>query len=232
MEPLTTLALVMKMVSGAPKLFKKLKEVKAAVTGEPSTAATPDELKAELGSLKEDRLNECLERFMEDEQTIKLIRAQEEVDSNVTAKLSSEAADEVAVMRQTTRPWAVRMMVHYIFSPLYLVALDVLQKLIDTWLIFWKDVYPPMTFEYVFGVMDLKELSALEKVGNFIGQPQTLAAQIYIDTVPWATGIVVAYIGAREVGKGLGTSGDTPFDKLKTAGSGVVGLVGKWFKKH
>ena len=123
------------------------------------------------------------------------------------------------------------MMIHYIFSPLYLVAIDVVQMVTYAWIFSWTDIKPVMTFEYVFGVMKVSDLSTLEKVGTLIGQPQTLAAGIYVDTVPWAAGIVVAYIGAREVGKGLGTSGDSPLNNLKAAGSGVVGLIGRLFKK-
>ena len=226
-----TLGLVIKAVSKAPAFFRKLKEVKEFVTSTNSTATTPEELEAELKELPEETLNECLKKFMEDGQAIDLIKAQEEVPPEVMAKISTGAADEVAVMRQTTRPWAARMMIHFIFSPLYLVAIDVVQMLAHAWLFFWTDIESVMTFEYVFGVMKFSDLSTLEKVGSLIGQPQTLASVIYVDTVPWAAAIVLGYMGVREIGKGLGTSGDTPLSKLKSAGSGFFGLVGRLFKK-
>jgi hypothetical protein len=38
----------------------------------------------------------------------------------------------------------------------------------------------------------------------------TLAGDLYVDSIPWVVGIIVSYMGLREIGKARGTSGDIP----------------------
>ena len=70
-------------------------------------------------------------------------------------------------MRQTTRPWAVRMMVHYVLFPFYLVLFDAVQLAVIHWFgISEARVFK--TFNYVFGALTLNDIdkSVLEKVSS------------------------------------------------------------------
>ena len=58
--------------------------------------------------------------------------------------------------------------------------------------------------------------------------PRTLAGQMYIESIPWVVGIIVAYMGLREYGKAKGTSGDVAVGPTTaTPGPGPVGAFSK-----
>jgi len=154
------------------------------------------------------------------------------VDANVTSKLSEEAASKIALMRMTTRPWAVRCMVLYVLFPFFLVIIDLVQYLIITWLPFldrWID--PFNSFEYVFGVMKWPEkvdAGTMEKlVSLFSGQggPATFAGKLYVDSIPWVVSIILGYMGLREVGKWRGTADKAPEGLLSGGQTSPVSVV-------
>ena len=243
---LQLLALIPSIIGAASKvsdIFKSAKKVKAEITGTPSVASTPEELQDEIASLPEDQQARWAQVM---QQKVDLYKAENErldieigrVDSNITSKLTPKAASEIAIMRQTTRPWAVRMMVHYVFFPFYLIIIDVIQLLFYSWflkgLFKVKEENSPVfkTFDYVFGNFDPQQMSVLGKFADMIKDPMshTMMARIYAESVPWAVTVIISYMGLREIGKARGTAGDVGTTGKKggsSAGEILSGTISK-----
>jgi hypothetical protein len=211
-------------VSKVSDLFSSGKEAVKKVTGNDSIASTPVELQEEIQSLPEAQQAQWAQIM---QQKVELYQAENQrldieigrIDSNITSKLTPDAAGKIAYLRQATRPWTVRMMVHYILFPFYLIIIDLAQDLIKNWLLFWTDAIKPVkTFDYMFGALNPGSLEgmdpgALDKIlSAFAGHDNqlTLAGDLYVDSIPWVVGIIVSYMGLREIGKARGTSGDIP----------------------
>ena len=226
---LALLPSIFSTVSKVTDLFNAGKKVVEAVSGEPSKASNPTELQQEVSQLPELKQAQWAEIMS---QKIDLYKAQNDrldleqgrIDSNITSKLTPDAANKIAVMRQTTRPWAVRMMVHYVFFPWYLIVTDLVQELFNRWILkglfgaeHGVDVFN--TFNYVFGnvvrgaqqtAQNAAESNAAEAIQVLTSGATTMSA-MYMNSVGWATSIIIAYMGLREYSKAKGTSGDTPY---------------------
>lgn len=237
------------------ELFNKGKETIQEVTGKPSQASTPEELATEVENLSADQQNRWAEVMakqvdMYAKQNERLAIEIGLVDQRITEKLGTEAANKIAILRMTTRPWTVRLMVHYVLFPFYLVVVDLIQNILITWLPFLKTILgiqPFNAFEYVFGVMKFPESvdsSTWEKIASVFSQnggPATFAGQLYIESVPWVVSIILGYMGLREVGKARGhkdaeapATTPTPISvvgKTLTQGVSLVDNIRKWFKK-
>jgi len=219
-------------ISNVTQLFSSGKKAIETVTGKPSVASTPEELQDEVAAIPDAQKAQWAEIMKQktelyQAQNDRLSNEQGEVD---TSKISPEAASEIAIMRQTTRPWAVHMMVHYVLFPLYLIAIDVVQHLFNGWVVSWFKPEAKVfnTFEYVFGNVDPSLLGNL--ASTVTGPvPQTMMATMYIQSVPMAAGIIISYMGLREYGKYKNTSGDTSanLSALKNNISGVGNVVSK-----
>lgn len=231
LQALAAIPTIINAISKVTDLFHAGQKAKETVTGQPSAASTPEELEAEVNAMPEavrnqwaDIMAKQVEQYAAQNQ--RLATEIGLIDSNITSKLDTEAANKIAVLRQTTRPWAVRMMVHYIFFPFYLIAIDLVQQLLKSWLFFWTDrIQPFRTFDYVFGNMDPSKLAGLQPgvldklLSAFSnGTSHTLAGQMYSQSVPWVVGIIVSYMGLREIGKARGTAGDVPLDGKTPSG--------------
>ncbi|MCF8368705.1 MAG: hypothetical protein K9G76_06655 [Bacteroidales bacterium] len=256
---LAAIPAIINVASKVSKIFSKAKEIKEQVTGTPSQASSPEELQEEIANLPQEQQIQWAEKMkveveMYAKQNERLDIEIGRIDSNITSKLTSEDAGKIAVLRQTTRPWAVRMMVHYIFFPFYLVIIDIVQMLLKNWIFFWADRIKPFeTFKYLFGELNLKTMSDSKVVevikelasggGNIEGL--SFGGQLYMSSIPWVTGIIVSYMGLREIGKARGTSGDQadktvessisdqkPFGQAITKGLDLVGKVRELFKKR
>ncbi len=208
---LAALPTIFSAVKQVTTLFDKGKEVVQEVTGKPSIASTPDELQTEISQLPQDTQNKWAEKMAKE---VDMYVAQNErlatdiglIDSNITSKASTAAADEAIIMRMTTRPWAVRWMVRYVLFPFALAIIDILQNLVVTWLPFIK-IKPYNTFEHFFGVMilptdnDAGAMAAFMKFFSESGGPTTFAGQLYIESLPWVVSVILTYMTLREVGK-------------------------------
>jgi hypothetical protein len=221
---LAALPSIFSAVSMVSDIFSSGKEAVKKVTGNDSIASTTAELQEEIQSLPEAQQAQWAQIM---QQKVDLYQAENQrldieigrIDSNITSKLSPDAADKIAYLRQATRPWTVKMMVHYILFPFYLIIIDLAQDIIKNWLLFWTDAIKPVkTFDYMFGALNPNSLKgmdpvALEKILTaFTGKDTqlTLAGDLYVDSIPWVVGIIVSYMGLREIGKARGTSGDIP----------------------
>ena len=253
---LAAIPTIISAVSKVSKLFNKGQDVVKEVTGKPSEASTPEELQTEIQKLPPDQQNRWAEimskevdKYMAENKRLAIEIGL--VDENITAKVSEDAASDIAYLRMTTRPWAVRWMVYYVLFPFFLVVIDLAQHLIITWLPFLqKWITPFNSFEYVFGVLKWPEnvdASTLEKLAVFFtekGGPTTFAGELYIDSIPWVVSIILGYMGLREVGKWKGTADKPAEGSLSggkvtpvtivsdtlTQGVNLVSSIKSWFK--
>jgi hypothetical protein len=248
---------VIKAVGKVTSLFRKGQKTVEEITGAPSKASTPEELRTEVGSMPPDQQNRWVEIMAKE---VEMYAAQNErlateiglIDSNITGKLSEDAASDIAIMRMTTRPWAVRWMVYYVLFPFFLVVIDAVQNVLVTWLPFLQKWITPFgTFEYVFGVMkypaqvDAGTLEKLAQMFSAQGGPATFAGTLYMDSIPWVVSVILGYMGLREVGKYKGYADNPPAESLAAAKPSVLTVAGKtisgganlvskvvgWFKK-
>ena len=229
MDPITGISLLFSGIPKVKELFSAGKKLKEDISGTPSQASTIDELKGEIVALPLEQQTNFIDQMkqyidMYDARTER-IKTQEEIAPEIAAKVDEETASKIAYQRQTTRPWCVRMMVHLMLFPFYLVILDVVQHVAISWLLFWTDrVKPFESFIYVFGT---KDGGLMDKLGNVIGpMPKTLAGQMYLETVMYAAAIIISFMGLREMGK----------SRDKEKGDGIIskvikksGLIGKLF---
>jgi len=243
---LAALPAIFSVVGKVTDLFSSGKKAVKEITGKDSQASTPEELQEEVQNLPPGQQVKWVEIMHE---KVEMYKAENErLDIEIgrvdTSRISPEAASKIAIMRQTTRPWAVRMMIHYIFFPWYLIIVDVAQELFNTWVLspFGLKALSFKTFDYVFGVLsfDKMDKGTLEKISDFVQGPQaqTLMASMYMETVGWASAIVLGYMGLREIGKVKGASGDTvistsqssTFSSVVKSGLGLVSKVKAIFK--
>jgi hypothetical protein len=242
---LAALPAIFSAVTKFSDLFNSGKKAVEKVKGSASIASSPAELQTEVQSLTPEQQAQWAKTMQQQvdlyaAQTQRLVADIGLVDSNITSKVSPEAASKIAVLRQTTRPWAVRMMVHYIFFPFYLIIIDLVQELINVWVL--KGVFrgpginPVKTFDYVFGPLNPVNLAninagVLDQILNVFKQngTVTLIGKMYMDAVPWVTGIIVSYMGLREWGKIKGKSGDgeMPPDTPTGNGGGAAQIIAK-----
>ena len=253
---LAAIPTIISAVGKVSELFKKGKETIEAVSGKPSLASTPEELQTEVERLPADQQNRWAEVMAKQ---VDLYAKQNErlaieiglVDQNITAKLGTDAANKIAMLRMTTRPWTVRLMVHYVLFPFYLVAIDLAQNILLAWLPFLKTklgIVQFNSFEYVFGVLQFPknvDASTWEKIITAFsktGGPATFAGQLYMESIPWVVSIILAYMGLREIGKARGhkdaeapptgsTSPVSVVSKALTEGATLVDKIRGFFKK-
>jgi hypothetical protein len=229
---LAALPAIFSTVSKVSNLFGKGKTVVEQVTGKPSEASSPDELQEEVESLTPEQQAQWAQTM---QQKIDLYKTENDrldieigrITPELQSKLTPEAANKIAIMRQTTRPWAVRMMVHYTFFPFYLVLFDAIQLTITHWFGI-SEVRVFKSFNYVFGTLTIKDIDAsiLDKVTSFMSQPQhlTLAADMYMNSIGWVIAVIISYMTLREIGKAKGTSGDELTHQQNNP-SGAVDLI-------
>ncbi|MCD4813866.1 hypothetical protein K8S19_09280 [bacterium] len=239
-------------------LFNKGKETVKDVSGNIAQASTPEELATEITKLPLDQQNRWAEIMSKE---VEKYAAQNErlaieiglVDKSSVEKISTEAADKVALLRMTTRPWAVRWMVYYVLFPFFLVVADVIQNILLHWLPFLKTrlgIEAYGTFKHFFGVLELPaamDTSVIEKFAAFFSSqagPTTFAGQLYLQSVPWVVSVILAYMGLREVGKWKGYNNveqasavlgppapSTMAGKVLQQGMDLIPKIRQWFKK-
>lgn len=255
MQLLAALPTIFSAIRKVSELFGKGKEAVKEVKGDYSIASSPEELRSEVESMTPEQQNRWAEIMSKQ---VDLYAKQNErlaieiglVDSNITSKLSSDAADEIAYMRMTTRPWTVRLMVHFVLFPFYLVILDVVQLFAVSWLPFLTSwgISPFLAFDYVFGMVEVPAGIDASNVDKFLslfkesGGNRTMAAELYMDSIPWVVSVILGYMGLREIGKARGhKDADAPVaastapisvvGKTLADSVGLVSQVKDWFKK-
>ncbi len=248
MSFITLLPVIFKAIRKFSALFSKGRELVKSVTNSDSVASTPEDLEAEIQQLPPEFQAQWAEAMA---QEIEMYKAQNErleleigtVDDTITDKIDQETANEVARMRMTTRPWAVRYSMYLLLFPFFLIGFDIAQYLVFHWIvqpIYWlislcgcvaisagelRELIVFNTFDYAFGIADLNQVKeiAAQKAGFLATITEVLSLSmfgiIYKEAVPWATSIVLGYMGLREVGKAAGRS-DNPNTPDRKFGDG------------
>jgi hypothetical protein len=234
----------MALLALLPDIFMAVKKIKSlfgeskkkleTVTGRTSIARTPEELQKEVSELPPedqekwiDLMQAEISRYYAENERLDIETGR--ITPELQASVSTAAADKITVLRQTTRPWAVRMAIHYVFFPVYLLIFDVLQLSVGAWLnIPQTRVF--RAFEYVFGASSSR--SAIDKIGDLLVQGSyTLAGQLYMSSIGWVASIVISYMGLREIGKFNGSADVNMAGKSGQVLGGIVSGIGKFFKK-
>lgn len=207
-------------------LFDDGKSAVEEVTGSKSEAHTPEELRVEVGNLsKEDQAkwSEVMSAKVDAyrAKTERLVVEQGAVPTN----LSTIAANKVSIMRQTTRPWTIRCLVHYWLAPLYLMVVDTVQGVLHA---FGLPITPYSAFATAFGnTVDKAVLESILSTTSTFGT-------VYLSALPYVTSIIISYMGLREVGKIKGLP-DHPNQQtsggMLKEGVGVLSKVTSLFKR-
>jgi len=123
-------------------------------------------------------------------ETKRLIAEQGEVGELIKAKLDTATANKVALMRMTTRPWAVRKMVYTMMLPLYITVVDMVLALLNIVIRFF---HGPVTTKNPITQFDFLAATFFE--GN------SVYVSLYQSLITPAAGIVIAYMGLRQIEK-------------------------------
>lgn len=248
LQLLALLPTIFSTIGKVSDMFDSGKEQVEKVTGKPSEASTPEELQDEIHALPQAQqvqwaqvMSQKIELYKEQNNRLDIEIGR--ITPELTAKLTPEAANKIAIQRQTTRPWIVRKMAHFTMIPAYLIALDVVQGIVATWFVGPATGEPFQTylaFNSVFGVYETGG-GIVDTMSSILGQPKTLFAKMYVEALPWTSGIIVSYMGLREIGKVKGQTDhpNSPNDNGASMGMGAMvssvggaistslGLVGK-----
>lgn len=199
-------------ISGAVSLFETGKQVYETVTGKPSQATTAEQLQDEVGSLPADQRATWVERMDAETrryqaETDRQRNDQGDLTPEMMQAIGPDAARKVALARMTFRPWAGRMSMHVMLTPMYVMWVDtsliLLRNLVSAFGGAWE---PKLVMSEVF-----KEGSV------YLG--------VYEAAVPWATSIVLTLITLRHVQKSQG--GASPLDQVSNMVSGIAGFFGR-----
>jgi hypothetical protein len=206
---LTLLPTLFNAITEIPKLFEQGKEVFETVTGRAPGVSTPAELAASIEGLSPDQkkawadqMNYKLEQYQAE--TTRLKVEQGEVTASVLEVLPPAAAAKVALMRMTTRPWAVRQMVRVLMLPFYIVVIDGALSLANIFLKFFGST---KTF-------DLLMATFFDGKSGYVALYETVA-------IP-AASIVIAYMTLRQMEKSKGDA--NPLAALSKSAKGLFGL--------
>lgn len=224
-------------ISKVKELFDSGKKLKEEFSGQPSTATTPAEFEQEMLSMPLEAQKRWLEimegKLNEYEAQTERLRAETDVAPEISAKVDTETASKIAYERQTTRPWAVKKSMHFIFFPFYLVSIDAIQILINNWIV--KGLFRSESGVEIVNVFDLVFGAAkgglMNNLGSVVGpMPKTLAGQMYMGALVPCTSIVITFMTLRQVGKSLDKGADGAIGKITGGLKGLIkktGLFGK-----
>lgn len=218
---IAALPLIFEAITGLPKLLSAGKSVYEAVTGEASTAETPEALQAEVEALPPEQQQAFVDR-METEikryraETERLINEQGVVDENITGKLSQAAADAIAKMRMMTRPLVVRMMARAMVWPvMYLFLIDGSLALANTLL---------AGFRVTIKDGEAEVLLQFQLIAGQFFSSDSAYTEMYATLVPWAAGVVMTYMTLRQFEKKKGDA--SPVAAISGAMNGIAQFIG------
>ena len=128
---------IISAISGAAELFDTGKQIFEGISGKPSAARTPQDLQNEVEALPADQgqawIYQMDARVRQYEAENERLRLQGgELDPETFRVLGNVTASKIALMRMTTRPWAIRWMVRALVAPpLFIIFTDGLTMLVQ-----------------------------------------------------------------------------------------------------
>lgn len=199
-------------ISIATELFDVGKDVYETVTGEKSSADSPESLANEVSSLPADKqalFNEKmeiqLERYRAETERLKVQGGL--VDAETLSSIPEKQRGEIAYTRMTARPKIAMRMAHVILFPVYIAVLE--------------------SVILLHNLLQSAYSSTPTLIGSLASQMLTSDApfvQLYAYAGPTAASVVITYMGLREIGKRRGNPDEVTV-------KGLAGKVSDLFKK-
>jgi len=211
---LAALPAIFAAMKGAVDLFDVGKQVVEDIKGESVNARSPDELREEVDKLSESERAQFMERMKSElafYETITNRLAQQggHLDAEILNAIPPQARAQVALMRMTTRPWAVRwMVVSVVLPPLAIVGVNSLIAVYNV-------------LNAAFGTPSTS--LGLIEMGDVLNS-------LYEQMVGWAAAVIMTYMGMREVGKAVGRKDSVSVDDITGSLSRFVGNVKQVFR--
>jgi hypothetical protein len=205
---LAALPVVFSAIDKFADLFSAGKQAYEAVTGKPSAAKSPEDLKAEVSALPPEQQQAFLRQM---ELQIEQYRAENErlaqqdgeVTADLLATLPMEMRAKVAWERMTTRPRIAMKAAQVLMLPVYITVFDMAVTVVNG-------------VAHAFGlVLDLPKLA-----GVFVDNNSPYAG-LYAAAAGWAAAVVIVFMGLRQIDKDKASGGGG----LAGAVSGIVNLV-------
>jgi len=200
---LAALPAIISAMSAATDLFGIGKKVVTDITGHPAQAKTVEAFEKELEHLPPAQLQTFITRMegelsAYEQVTGRLRQDQGTLTAQTLTSLSPSERSYVARLRMTTRPWAVRwMVIAVVFPPLALVVINLGIAVLNIGIplsLFTGPALPPLQMSGLFN-------------------------DLYITMVGWASGVIMTYMGMREIGKARNKS--DAFDPETAPNAGV-----------
>ncbi len=211
---LAALPAIFAAIKGATEVFDLGKKVIEEVKGEAVDVGSSDQLQDEVENLSPDQQASFVERMKEELQVYEAITGRMrlqggKLDAQTLSEIPEKKRGAIAYMRMTTRPWAVRwMVIAVVFPPLASVCANL----------------------FIAGHNVLNDV--------FVFSPQNLAMinlgevlnTLYLSMVGWASGVIMTYMGMREVGKAVGHKDGVRVSDITESFSSLFGNVKKVFQ--
>ena len=211
---LAALPAIFATISSATDLFEVGKKVIKEVSGKNTEASTPEELFKEIDELEPEKARQFVERMKAEVEEYSVVSKRlmmqgGQVDGATLNVIPENQRGHIAMMRMTTRPWAVRWMVYaVVLPPLASVGFNLLISFYNVLNNAWG--FHPRTIELI----------VLGDVFN----------DLYVTMVGWATGVIMTYMGMREIGKAVGHNDGVALKDITNSVGGVVESFKKVFK--
>lgn len=212
---LAALPAIFAAMKGAADLFDMGKQVVEEIKGEAVHVDTPEALTQEVEQLSIQDQARFVERMKSELVFYEAITNRLEtqggrLNADILQAIPDAARSEVALMRMTTRPWAVRwMVIAVVFPPLSIVCLNSM-------------------------------IAAFNVLNAAFGDPQQLAISLidmgdvlnhlYEEMVGWAAAVIMTYMGMREMGKAVGHGDQVSVQDVTGSLAGLVRNVKQVFR--
>lgn len=204
---LAALPAIFSAIRGATELFDVGKEVVDEIRGKPTKAMDVKALEQEVEALPVEQQKMFVEKMKSELVFYQAISQRLDqqggvVNAETLSVLAPAVRSHIAKIRMTTRPWAVRwMVIAVVFPPIATVGLNMGVSVYNIMAQAW---WPQM-----------EQMSLLD--------PGQMLNELYLSMVGWASGVIMTYMGMREIGKARGHDGAS----LKSFGESARHFMGQ-----
>jgi hypothetical protein len=206
---LAALPAIFAAIKGARDIFDLGKKVVEDVTGEAVDVRSSDQLRQHIESLPEEQQQAFVDQMQAelkayDAVSNRLMQQGGRLDPETLTALSAEKRGKIAFLRMTTRPWAVRwMVVAVVFPPLVSVFSNLAIALFNILNDAFHWGHDALGFIEFKGVLN----------------------DLYLSMVGWASGVIMTYMGMREIGKAVGHDDHASLADVKKSAKDFLGSL-------
>jgi len=211
-------AAILAAISGVAGLFDAGKALYEKVTGQPTTAATPDALIEEVKKLTPEQQQAWTEGMdaktkQYEAESARIAQDQGDVTPDILKVLDPKAAASVAIERMTTRPRIVKDAMKVVMLPIFITVCDMA-------FMFFNAIYRMVTNQ--------REIAPFDLFSEKIFDPTS----VYYAMYQWAAGIcatiVISYITAKttEAVKNGSAAADGVSSSISSVLAGISAVKG------